>query len=93
MTAEHKGSTVESFLKEEGLYDEANAVAIKRVIAHQLKQVMLKEHITKSAMATKLHTSRPGLDRLLDPVNTSITLRTLMKAAGILGKRIRLLLV
>lgn len=84
----HRGSTFDSFLEEEGLLDVADAVAIKRVIAFELKKNMKKNHCSKIEMANKLHTSRSALDRLLDPANTSVTLNTLVKAAHILGKRL-----
>lgn len=90
MTNKHKGSTFDSFLEEEGLLDEAEAVAIKRVIAYEFEQAMKKKHISKSDMATKMHTSRSAVDRLLDPENTSITLRTLLKAAHILDKKVEM---
>lgn len=84
----HKGSTVESFLEEEGLLDASDAVAIKRVIALELKKNMKKYHCSKIEMANKMQTSRSALDRLLDPSNTSVTLNTLLKAAHFLGRRL-----
>ena len=89
MTKKHKGSTVESFLNEEGLLDDSEAIAIKRVIAYQLEKSMKKEKFNKSALAAQMHTSRSALDRLLDPNNTSITLNSLVKAAHVLGKKVR----
>ncbi|MFN7096828.1 MAG: Fis family transcriptional regulator [Gammaproteobacteria bacterium] len=86
----HKGSTVESFLAEENVLDDAEAIAIKRVIAFELKLAMQKQHISKSKMATKLQTSRSSLERLLDPNNTSVTLHTLLKTAHILGRKLHL---
>jgi DNA-binding Xre family transcriptional regulator len=90
MIKKHKGSTFDSFLKEEGLLDDAEAVAIKKVLAHQLLKAMQKKHISKSDLAEKMHTSRSALERLLDPENTSVTLNTLFKAAHVLGKKLRL---
>lgn len=89
MAKKFKGRTVDSFLDEEGLLDNAEAVAIKRVIAYELQKAMRQEHITKSEMAEKMHTSRSALDRLLDPNNTSITLNSIVKAAHFLGKELR----
>lgn len=89
----HKGSSFESFLDEEGLFDDAEAVAIKRVIAYELKAQMKAAHINKSKMATQMRTSRSALDRLLDPTNTSVTLNTLVKAAHFLGKKLKVALV
>ena len=85
---DHSGSTFDSFLEEEGIKDEVEAVAVKRVIAWQLEQAMLKQNKTKQRMAEDLGTSRSQLDRLLDPRNTSVSLQTITRAANILGKRI-----
>jgi len=86
----HVGSDFDDFLKEEGLYDEAQAVAVKRVLAFQLEQDMKKARLTKTAMARRMGTTRAQLDRLLIPENPSTTLATLVKAAGALGKRVRI---
>ena len=86
----HVGSDFDDFLKEEGLYDEAQAVAVKRVLAFQLEQDMKKARLTKTAMARRMGTTRAQLDRLLNPENPSTTLATLVKAARALGKRVRI---
>ncbi len=85
---EHSGSTFDSFLEEEGIREEVEAVAIKRVLAWQLEQAMREQQKTKQAMARRLHTSRSQLDRLLDPRNVLVTLDTITRAARALGKRI-----
>lgn len=85
---DHSGSTFDSFLEEEGIREEVEAVAIKRVLAWQLEQAMQDQKKTKQAMAKQLHTSRSQLDRLLDPSNVSVTLDTITRAAGVLGKRV-----
>lgn len=90
MKAENIGSNFDDFLLEEGLLDEANAVAIKRVIAWQIDQEMKAQNITKSAMAKKMRTSRAALNRLLDETDTSLTLTTLSRAATVLGKKFRI---
>lgn len=87
---DHSGSTFDSFLEEEGILEETEALAIKRVIAWQLKQAMKEKHITKYAMAKRLHTSRSQVDRLLHPDNIGVTIGTLSKAAKVVGKRIAL---
>jgi len=86
----HVGSDFDDFLKEEGLYDEAQAVAVKRVLAFQLEQDMKKARLTKTAMARRMGTTRAQLDRPLNPENSSTTLATLVKAAGALGKRVKI---
>lgn len=85
---DHSGSTLDSFLEQEGIREEVEAVAIKRVLAWQLEQAMKNQQKTKQAMAKQLHTSRLQLDRLLDPRNVSVTLDTITRAARALGKRV-----
>jgi antitoxin HicB len=84
----HTGSTFDSFLAEEGIQQEVEAVAIKRVLAWQLERAMQDQRKTKQAMAKQLRTSRSQLDRLLDPENVSVTLDTITRAARALGKRV-----
>ena len=87
------GSSFDDFLQEEGLLAEAEAVAIKRVIAFQLKETMTKKHITKTEMAKRMNTSRSAINRLLDPLNTSITLATIESAVAAMGKRLQIQVV
>jgi antitoxin HicB len=84
------GSSFDDFLKEEGIYEEVQATAIKRVLSWQLQKAMEAAHISKAEMARRMHTSRSHLDRLLDPDNERIQLDTLMKAATAVGKRVRI---
>lgn len=88
MRNKHLGSSFDEFLEEEGLYSEVEAVAIKRVLAYQVQKMMEAQHLSKSDMALRMHTSRSALDRLLDPENTSITLQTLTRAANAVGKKL-----
>ncbi|HTV48328.1 MAG TPA: helix-turn-helix transcriptional regulator [Phycisphaerae bacterium] len=88
MKRKHLGSKFEDFLAEEGILEECRATAIKFKIAHELEKAMNKRHISKAKIARRLKTSRTGVDRLLDPENTSITLNTIAKVAHLLGKRI-----
>jgi antitoxin HicB len=85
---DYSGSSFDSFLDEEGIREEVEATAIKRVVAWQLEQAMRKQQKTKRTMAKQLHTSRSQLDRLLDPRNASVTLATITRAARVLGKRL-----
>lgn len=87
------GSSFDDFLKENGVYEEVTARAIKRVIARQLDAVMRDQGITKSALAKRMRTSRAQLDRLLDPENESVTLGTLTRAARAVGRQLRMELV
>lgn len=90
MKKQNIGSDFDDFLTEDGLLEEATAVAVKRVIAWQIEQEMLAQKITKTAMAKKMRTSRASLNRLLDENDTSLTLTTLAGAAAALGRRIKL---
>jgi len=85
----HLGSNFDDFLAEEEILEEAEAIAIKRVISFEVEQEMKKQNLTKSELAEKLNTSRTAVNRLLDPENTSINLRTMEKAAKILGKKLK----
>ena len=86
----HVGSSFDEFLTDEGLLSEAEATAVKRVIAHQLGQFMEENKLSKSAMAKRMQTSRSALDRLLDASNPSVTLQTMDRAARALGKKLRI---
>jgi antitoxin HicB len=89
MNKKHIGSNFDDFLKEDGLYEQVQAVAIKRVIAHQIAEEMKKKKLSKTEMASRMKTSRAALERLLDPDNVSITLVTLERAASALGKKLK----
>ena len=90
MNSKHIGSDFDDFLKEEGLLAEAEATAVKRVIAFQIEQVMRERQLSKTALARLMNTSRSAVNRLLDPDNPSVTLTTLERAAHALGKRLRI---
>ena len=87
------GSSLDDFLKEDGIYEEVSAHAIKRVIARQIEALMRESKINKTQLAKRMQTSRAQLDRLLDPENESVTLGTLTRAAHAVGRRLRLDLV
>lgn len=82
------GSSLEDFLREEGLYEEVEAAAIKKVVACMIEQSMQESRVSKSEMARRMGTSRTQLDRLLDPAYPSVTLATIAKAASALGKKV-----
>ena len=90
---DHSGSSFDDFLEEEGILDEVDAVAIKRVVAWQLAEAMKAGRITKKAMAERMGTSRSQLDRLLDPANGAVHLDTIAKAARAVGKRLSIEMV
>ena len=88
-TNKHIGSKFDDFLIEEGIFEKVEAVAIKRTIALQLESAMRAEHLNKSTLASRMHTSRAALDRLFDPENEAVTLSTLAKAAFALKKELK----
>jgi len=92
MTRKHLGSSIDDFLKEENIFEEAQAQAIKEVVAWQLAKAMKKKRISKSRMAVLLRTSRSQVDRILDP-RRDITLSSLQRAAALVGQRVRVELV
>lgn len=90
MGKKNVGFSFDDFLREEGLLDEATAIAVKRYVAFELQRMMTVQDITKSEMARRMGTSRSALDRLLDPNNASVTLQTLQSAARALGGRLKI---
>ncbi|HEY3898765.1 MAG TPA: helix-turn-helix domain-containing protein [Chthoniobacter sp.] len=89
----HDGSSLDDFLHEEGIFEEVEAVALKRALAMKVADLMKDEQMQKTTMARRMRTSRAALDRLLDPTNTSVTLATLNRAAKALGRKIKIDLV
>lgn len=92
MSKRHMGSTVDDFLKEEGIFEEAQAQAVKEVVAWQLAEAMKKKKISKNKMAALLKTSRTQVDRLLN-AKDDITLSSLQRAAAMVGRRVTIELV
>lgn len=92
MSKKHMGSSVDDFLKEEGIFEETQAQAIKEVIAWQLSQAMKERRISKARMAKLLKTSRSQVDRILD-AKDDITLSSLQRAAAMVGRRVMIELV
>jgi antitoxin HicB len=93
MAQDRKGrvseETFDAFLIGEGLLEDCEEVAIKRVLAWQIAEAMKAQGITKTAMAARMRTDRRQLDRLLDPTNPSVTLSTLRRAASAVGRTLR----
>jgi DNA-binding phage protein len=81
------GDSFDDFMKEEGVYEEARELAEKKMIAFQLEQEMKAQHLTKTAIAKKMNTSRMTVDTILDPSYNS-SVETLSRFAKALGKRL-----
>jgi antitoxin HicB len=92
MSKKHMGSSIDDFLKEEGIFEETQAQAVKEVVAWQLAEAMKKQKISKNKLAKLLKTSRTQVDRILDPKN-DITLGSLQRAAAMVGRRVTIELV
>jgi antitoxin HicB len=90
--SKHIGSSLDDFLKEEGIYEETQALAIKEVVVWQLIEAMEKQSLSKTRLATMLKTSRSQVDRLLDPTR-DVTLSTLQRAAALVGRKVQIELV
>lgn len=90
MSKKHIGSDFDEFLEEQGVREDITALAIKRVIAWQIAKAMKAKKLTKSALASRMGTSRAALDRLLDEHDTGLTLTTLDRAARALGRKVRI---
>ena len=89
----HRGDTLDSFLEEQGDLTEFQARAIKEVIAWQLAEAMKERKLSKSRLATMMHTSRTQVDRVLDPNDGNVTIETLQRAAAVVGRRVQFALV
>jgi hypothetical protein len=87
------GESFDSFLRDEGIYEDVTATAIKRTIALQIQHEMTAQNISKSEMARRMKTSATQLGRLLDPTNDRVQLDTLVKAATAVGKSLAVNLV
>ena len=85
----HIGSSLDDFLREEGILEEARSIAVKEALAWQVEQAMKREKITKAEMARRMQTSRAALDRLLDPKNTSVTLQHSSAQSHAVGSDLR----
>ena len=93
MANRHKGSSIDDFLKEEGVLEEFQARAVKEVIAWQLAQAMKERKLSKRRLAAMMHTSRTQVDRVLDPKDGNVTIETLQRAAAIVGRKVQVELV
>ncbi len=92
MSKKNLGSSLDDFLKQEGTFDEAQALAIKEVVVWQLTDAMERQSLSKARLAVLLKTSRSQVDRLLDPTR-DVTLSTLQRAAALVGRKVQIELV
>jgi DNA-binding Xre family transcriptional regulator len=83
-------TTSTEYLREEGIYGDVEANALKHIVAAALTQRMERLGLTVSELAQQLGTSRAAVNRIFDPLNTSLTLNTLTRTAAALGCRVRI---
>lgn len=83
-------STLDELLEEQGVRDAFQAIAIKEVLAWQIKQAMEGQNLSQAKLAKLMGTSRSQISRLLDPEDGNVTLSTLQRAAEMLGRKVRL---
>lgn len=88
-----RGSSVDDFLLDEGLLDEAEDIALRRLLAWRLGHERVAQGITKAKMARRMGTSRSQLDRILRAEDPGIQLETLERSARAVGRRLRFELV
>ena len=93
MANQHAGSTIDDFLRDEGVLEEFQARSIKEVIAWQIEKAMKEGKISKRRLAHMMQTSRTQVDRVLDPTDGNVTIQTLQRAAAVLGRRVQVELV
>jgi len=89
---QHHGLSLDDFPKEDGIFEETQALAVKEVVVWQLAEAMEARSMTKTQLATALKTSRSQVDRLLDPTR-DVTLATLQRAAELVGRKVQIELV
>jgi antitoxin HicB len=85
--------SLDDFLKGEGKLEEFQAIAIKETLAWQLGEAMKANKVSRTRLAERMGTSRSQVNRLLDPKDGNVTIKTLQRAAQIVGRSLRLELV
>jgi len=85
MKNKHIGSTLQSLFDELGEGEEFRLVAQKKAFVIAAEQRMAALKMSKNALSKRMGTSRPAVDRLLDPNNTSLTFASLNRATLALG--------
>lgn len=90
MSNKHLGGTLDDLLEEDGVLEEVTLVAKKRAMALQLEEALRASRIGKTALATRLGTSRAQVDRVLDPDNESVTIKTLYRVGAALGLELQI---
>src|SRR5262249_13220686 len=88
MSNKQIGSSLSSFLDEMNIREETELLAIKKTVILQLRKAMRRASCAKSRLAKKMRTSRTVINRMLDPIDSGVTLATLARASQVLGLRV-----
>jgi antitoxin HicB len=72
---------------------EFEALAVKQALACQIAEAMKSQNLSRKRLAERMKTSRSQISRLLDPEDGNVTIITLQRAAKIVGRTLRVLLV
>jgi antitoxin HicB len=89
----HRGSTLDSFLHEEGIYHQVTTAAVLEVFVEEAREEMERQKRSQSWLARKMGTSRAVLSRLFQPKPAGVTVSTLVRFADALDKDIRIELI
>jgi antitoxin HicB len=89
----HRGSTLDSFLHEEGIYHQVTTAAVLEVFVEEAREEMERQKRSQSWLARKMGTSRAVLNRLFRPKPAGVTVSTLVRFADALDKDIRIELI
>jgi predicted XRE-type DNA-binding protein len=89
----HRGSTLDSFLREQGIYQQVTTAAVLEVFAEEAQEEMRRRKLSQSGVARKMKTSRAVLSRLFRRKPSSVSVSTLVRFADALDKDIRIELV
>lgn len=85
------GITLDAYFKKKGELEEVQEIALRRMVAAELVSQMKRRGWTRVRLAIEMKTSRPQIDRLLDPQpKKAITTTTLARAAAVIGKKLAL---
>lgn len=85
------GQTLESFLSEEGILEEADAHATRQIFLWQLPESMRECGVSKAELANRIDVPPETPENFWEPSNWSLNL--VEKAASVPGRRARIELI
>ncbi|MGN7611847.1 Fis family transcriptional regulator [Magnetococcales bacterium HHB-1] len=84
----HIGSSLQSFLEEEGMAQDVRRGALKQLLILQIQDQMNALNLDVDQLAQRMDSKRVDVENLMDPDNHTVTLHLLEKAAQALGKEL-----